>query len=151
MTSKKKKIACRRTLDTMTSKKFACRRTLDTTTSIFFRLPADFRYNDFKKKKSTCRRTLDTCTDKILTQDCQGAWRAGEETHVGLSSLLSLGIGESRRALRSAARRPCGSRGGFAFYKLVTEMPRDSKFHSTLPYRPPSPPWDPKSQVSVCV
>jgi hypothetical protein len=33
----------------MTSKKSACLQTLDTMTSMFFRLPADFRYNDFKK------------------------------------------------------------------------------------------------------
>jgi hypothetical protein len=43
----------------MTSKKSACLLTLNAMTSMFFRLPADFSYNDFKQK-SACRRTLDT-------------------------------------------------------------------------------------------
>jgi hypothetical protein len=31
-------------------------------TSNLFRLPADFRYNDFNQKKTAYRRTLDTMT-----------------------------------------------------------------------------------------
>jgi hypothetical protein len=31
------------------------------------------------------------------------------------------------------------------FTELVDPMPIDTKFHSSLPYRPPTPPWEPKA------
>ena len=35
------------------------------------------------------------------------------------------------------------------FTELVDPMPIDTKFNSSLPYRPPSPPWEPKSVQKV--
>ena len=48
--------------------------------------------------------------------------------------------------LLPAAQVRCGGSGGFPYAEPLREVPSDVEARAPLPYRPPTPPWDPRLQ-----